>query len=325
MNMENITKDKRYDKILKNEIAQLTKLVDIDSPNAVLEEVKCIFIQNYHVKDFLIMRKVFKDFITLYNGLYPGYKKCNTPYHDINHSMDTFLAYARLVDGYNIREKPLPVKSVVIGLIAVLFHDSGYIQKKNDNVGTGAKYTKNHEKRSMEFLKKYFRLIGFDEKSYELSCKMVRCTDLKEDASRIRFGSNDEKILAHIVGTADLIGQMASRTYLENLSYLYREFKESQMPGYDSEMDLLRNTVKFYDNIAKIKLKNELGGLFEYARDHFAKRYGIDRNLYVESIEKQLGYLTMVMETAPRGSYKEKLRRKRKKTKKTGKKGKNHD
>ena len=37
------------------------------------------------------------------------------------------------------------------GLLAILLHDTGYLKKRDDPQGTGAKYTASHVNRSMDF------------------------------------------------------------------------------------------------------------------------------------------------------------------------------
>jgi len=95
---------------------------------AVLEEVKYNFIYHYSITDFYDVRMTFKDFNDLYDGKYPGYRRCNTKFHDKIHSTDALLAMSRLIDGYNIKNPKFPVNKVRIALIATILHDTGYIQ-----------------------------------------------------------------------------------------------------------------------------------------------------------------------------------------------------
>ena len=91
---------------------QFSQLVDMYCPAAVLEEVKSIFIGSYPVNEFEDIRKVYADFMRLYDGKYPGYCACRTHYHDKMHITDALLATARLVDGYNSVHKKMPVRAV---------------------------------------------------------------------------------------------------------------------------------------------------------------------------------------------------------------------
>ena len=94
-----------------------------------------------------------------------------------------------------------------------------------------------------------------------------------------------------IVGSADLLAQMADRYYLEKLLLLYKEFEEARLGGFDSELDLLKKTVDFYENRAQKRFQEELGGVSIYMRAHFKDRWGMDRDLYDESIRKNIEYL----------------------------------
>ena len=42
----------------------------------------------------------FYDFERLFTGRLPGYRGCDTTYHDVQHTLDMTLALARLVVGY---------------------------------------------------------------------------------------------------------------------------------------------------------------------------------------------------------------------------------
>jgi hypothetical protein len=77
----------------------------------------------------------------IFAGRYPGYSKCNTRYHDLEHTTDTFLAMARLIHGAVEAGRAIDRHMVLPGLVGTLLHDIGYIQTDGDRAGTGAKYT----------------------------------------------------------------------------------------------------------------------------------------------------------------------------------------
>lgn len=287
---------------------QISQLVNTDSPAAVFEEVKYNFIQFYAFKEFEAVRKAFIDFNLLFEGKYPGYKACNTKYHDKIHTTDALLAISRLIDGYNLQNKhKLPVQKVKVALVATIFHDTGYIQKKTDNAGTGAKYTLNHVERSIEFIEKYFKLNGFSKKDFIEAMNLVHCTGLSINLKEIKFQDKAEEVLGYMLGTADILGQMASRTYLERLLYLYKEFKEGHVQGYNSELDLLKKTLVFYEN-TKIRLSKVLKGVCKYAVPHFQARYKANKDLYMEAVARQIYYLKEIV-AYESVSIKDKLRR----------------
>lgn len=293
---------------MKDNNIQLVHLVDTSQPYAVLEEVKNNFVNHYKITEFLLIRQVFKDFIDLMEGRYPGYQKCNTKFHDVQHTMDAFLAISRLIDGYNIknRHKKFPVDKVKLALIATLFHDAGYIQTLEDIEGTGAKYTLVHVQRSVEFVKDYLNKRGFSEQQIRSVSNMILCTGIMKDIKKIKFTDNEEEILGLMLGTADYLGQMSSRTYLEKLIFLYYEFKEGGVTGYSSEYDLLKKTTEFYLFVRK-ELDTIYKKVYKYAEYHFKQRYGIKENLYLTAINRTIKYLQTI--SSPE-EIKVKLRRK---------------
>jgi hypothetical protein len=96
------------------------------------------------------------------------------------------------------------------------------------------------------------------------------------------------------LGTADLLGQMADRTYLERLPFLYHEFKEGGVPGFADELDLLQKTPAFWEFTQK-RLAGELGGLDRLMRDHFRVRWGIDQDMDRETVERNIAYLQFIL------------------------------
>ena len=106
---------------MAKKVNQISQLLDYCSPSAVLKEAFSIFISYYPQKDFEIVKKSFSLIIDLFAGDYSGYLKCLTEYHDLNHTMDAFLATARLLDGKNFCEKPLSCRLSVYLLLSSTF------------------------------------------------------------------------------------------------------------------------------------------------------------------------------------------------------------
>ena len=94
---------------------------------------------------------------------------------------------------------------------------------------------------------------------------------------------------------ADLLAQMADRTYLEKLPLLYREFVEAGVAEFASELDLLSKTNDFYSSLARPRLQEDLDNVQRGLRSHFRVRWGIDRDLYAEAIDSNLSYLKKLL------------------------------
>lgn len=277
--------------------SQLSNLVNMDSPEDVLAEVLNIVKLISPDYNFAAVESVFLWTIELYNGNHSGFRACNTEYHDLHHITDTFLAMTRLIHGALIDGESFTGRQIILGLIAALAHDTGYLQEEHDREGTGSKYTANHVQRSMDFLEVQGTEYGLSEDEIAACRTMILCTDLSADFSAIAFPSPQIELLSKMLGAADLLAQMADRTYLEKLLFLYYEFKEANVGDYASEVDLLRKTVAFYDIVAQ-RLENKLDSTDRYMLSHLACRWGIHENLYDKAILKQKHYLQQIMETS---------------------------
>ncbi|MBU2490175.1 MAG: hypothetical protein KKA60_12360 [Proteobacteria bacterium] len=273
----------------------MADLVNMADPRAVMNEVKILV--RLMVPDFPMFRldRVYHDVADLYGGRYPGFRAYNTEYHDLRHTMDGILAIARMVHGAWGLGRRLSLRDMELALIATLMHDTGYIQSVDDNRGTGAKYTLSHVQRSIDFMRSYFSENRMDEEEFQDAAAMLRCTGLGTDIGSLEFSGPDIGLCGKMLGAADILGQMADRTYLEKLLFLYYEFKEAGISGYDSERDLLEKTLGFYD-MTKKRLARDLDQVDQYLKPSFAERYGVARNLYEEAIEKNIAYLRHVLE-----------------------------
>lgn len=276
-------------------LGKFEDLIPMADPQAVFAEVRHIVSLFSSPYDCTALDRVFQDIVKLFRGEYPGYQKCNTWYHDLKHTTDCLLAMARLLHGASINGLSIPEGDVTLGLIAALLHDTGYIQTEDDLGGTGAKYTLVHVQRSVAFMEDYFAQAGFSSRDFDYCRRCINCTGLETRIKEIRFESALHQAVGRMLGTADLLGQMADRTYLERLPFLYWEFEEGKVKGFESELDLLRKTPAFWE-FTKQRLGAELGNVARYMRDHFRMRWGLDRDLYRETIEKNIAYLKFILE-----------------------------
>jgi hypothetical protein len=125
-------------------------------------------------------------------------------------------------------------------------------------------------------------------------CRLILSTKMSEDFNTISFHSESEKAAASLVASADLMGQMSNRAYLEKLLFLYNEYKEAEIFGYETEFDILEKTVSFYRKVEE-RLNNDLNEMFKNAEYHFTKRFNISSNLYIVAIERQMDYLNSII------------------------------
>ncbi len=274
---------------------QLYDLIKMDSPEAVLKEVQVIL--DLISSDFnkAPIMSAFNATTSLYKGSFPGYQACNTEYHDLRHTTDVFIAMARIIHGAVVYGESFSRRNISLGLIAALLHDSGYIQEEHDDEGTGAKYTANHVQRSVDFFEEYGRMYRLSHEEIEAGRSMIYCTDLSTDITSIKFPSERIELLGKMLGTADLMAQMADRTYLEKLIFLHQELMEGGMASAADETEFFKNTINFYALSAK-RLETSLGNTGDFMASHFLSRWNIKRNLYHDAIEKQKKYLLKILE-----------------------------
>ncbi|MCD6308908.1 MAG: hypothetical protein J7M24_07940 [Candidatus Latescibacteria bacterium] len=293
-----------------NETGKLPHLADLiprDDHDALFSEIERTIASVRPAVDFDTLETVFRDIIRLYNGEYPGFSRCRTEYHDLRHTLFAFVAMSRLMHGYIVAGESITERSVLLGLISALMHDTGYIQTDDDHDGTGAKYTLKHIARSIHFMQKYFIGHGFSSSDYTFCKHCILCTNINAVLDEIDFSTEEEATVGKMLGISDLISQTSDRSYLEKLIFLYLEFVEGNVQGFANELDLLTKTIGFFDFTLK-RFATEFDSLNEYMIHHFRARYNIDADLYFLAIKKNLSYLTLLMDNN-RGDFHNYLRR----------------
>ena len=274
----------------------LYDLVDVSDSAIVLNEIKQIVTLMTGEFDPSDLEMVYGDVVTLFKGEFPGYQASNTKYHDLEHTNSVALAAARLIHGCTLAGMTFEIDKILLGVYAALFHDVGLIQTKDDKIGSGAKYTVGHEKRSIVFMRKYLSQKGFPDQQIEDCSHLIMCTILNLPPKEIPFRSSEIETLGKIVGTADLMAQIADRYYLEKLLLLFQEFQEAGVPDFATELDLLKKTRGFYKNVANQRLVHDFSGISTNMSAHFKQRWGVEKDLYAESIQKNIDYLKVLLE-----------------------------
>jgi hypothetical protein len=263
-------------------------------PDDIFEEVKAITSLLFPNFDFTLVSSTYHDIIKLFNGEYVGYQKCDTDYHNLRHTQDCLLEMARLIHGASLNARPFSEKDVNLGLVSAIVHDTGYIKTSKERGGTGGKFTIIHIDRSIKFMTKYFSQRGFTESDIKFCRNCLRCTGLNVKINKIKFVSLNNELMGKILGTADLLGQMADPSYLMKLPFLFNEYHEAGIKLYVDEFDLMEKTPAFWE-FSKNRFTNELGGVDRFLRDHFRVRWGIDLDLDREAIEKNIDYLNYIL------------------------------
>jgi hypothetical protein len=285
----------------------VTNTVQVSSVASVRRAVEEIFSQTWPSGQVDRVSAAFADFERLFTGQFPGYFGCDTVYHDLQHSLDDTLAMARLLAGYDrshTLEQRLGPERAAMGLVTALFHDAGYIRQTDDTQHrNGAEFTRTHVGRSARFLARYLPTIGMAEWA-PVATQIVHFTGYELPFDQIRLDEPRDRKVGHLLGTADMIAQMADRCYLEKCrDRLYPEFvlggvalSSSEEGGlkvlYGSGLDILRQTPEFVAETMRTRLDGEFGGAYRYVEPLFG-----GRNPYMEAIERNLEYLKQVLHT----------------------------
>jgi hypothetical protein len=266
----------------------LYDLIDTDSPAETLAEIVNILLLPDPPPELLPVEKIYEDIIRIFTGKFPGYRASNTKYHNLEHTCSTALATARLIHGLQVQGQVFSPRIVRLCLIGALFHDTGLIQTREEAEGTGAQHTIGHEDRSIALMGKYLAENGYSREDIRDCGHIIKCTQLFFPLAEIPFASEEVESMGKVLGTADLIAQMADRNYQEKLPLLFLEFQEAGMEGFESPLELFRKTEEFYRNVVRKRMSGELGGVSAAARHHFRERWQIDKNLYEESIKQNI-------------------------------------
>jgi len=267
---------------------QLYELTDTSSTADTMAEIKHILLLLDPSPDPLLIQEIYADVIRLFYGEFPGYRASNTQYHNLEHTCSTALAAARLIHGLEIQGQAFSPKLVQLCLIGALFHDTGLIQTEDEVDGTGAQHTIGHEERSIALMAEYLADQGFSQEEIRDCSHIIMCTELNRSLAEIPFRSEEVRLMGKVLGTADLVAQMADRDYEEKLPLLFLEFQEAGIEGFRSPLELFKKTEEFYRSVARKRLTGELEGVASAALYHFRERWNIDRDLYDESIKYNL-------------------------------------
>jgi hypothetical protein len=283
----------------------VTNTVQVSSPDAVRFAIRTLFADAWPQADFSKVDQAFAEFTLMFTGRSPHYEGVDTLYHDLQHTLDITLAMTRLMVGYERQAAPdlkLGSERAVVGVITALFHDVGYLRERSDNEhANGAEFTRNHVSRGIHFLHQYLPQLGLGSWVPTVT-EVMHCTGYEKPLHLINLPDPRDARLGHMMGTADMVAQIADRCYLEKCrDRLYPEFVlggvalSAGTEGYPnvvyaSGLDLLRQTPKFVADVRSKRLEQGFGSAYKY----FEVLYN-GRNPYMEAIDRSMAYLREVL------------------------------
>lgn len=276
----------------------VTNQVQTTSPEAVRLAILATLSPVYGGKPLLALDSAMTHVGRLFNGQVPGFQRCDTPYHNLQHTLDVALAMARLIHGHEVAQSSasrLGEELAQLGVICALFHDAGYIKREADRRrGSGAQYTRNHVTRGGQMLQSYLPQIGLGAYA-KVAPKILHYSGYERPVARIRMANIRYRLLGYMLGSADMIAQLSDRCYLEKCyRHLYPEFVEGGIavkhtPAGDqvifaSAEDLIFRTPQFFATAQK-RLDDDLAGAYRYAESHFG-----GENPYLSEIRKNIAF-----------------------------------
>jgi hypothetical protein len=283
----------------------ITNTVRVSSAAAVLEAVEQLFASTWRGASTAALRTAFGQFDDMFAGRTPGYSGVDTVYHDRQHTLDVTLTMARICSGYERQVEALwqlGAERALAGVVMALFHDVGYLRRSSDGAQrNGAEFTRTHVSRGVEFLRGYLPQLGLGA-WVEAASQVLHFTGYEKPFSELVLADARDLRLGHLLGTADMITQMADRCYLEKCrDRLYPEFvlggmamplanASAEQVRYASGLDLLRQTPQFASETRSQRLDGEFNRAYHYLDILFD-----GRNPYMESIERNLKFLEQVL------------------------------
>lgn len=264
-------------------------------PITVEVEVQAAYREMFPRADRLFVPQIFGWAIDCFTGQYDDYQPIDAQYHDFEHTLQGTLCMARLLRGRHLAKvgPAVPERLFQLAMIAILFHDTGYLKRSGDTEGTGAKYTFVHVRRSADFAETFLKQKHFPASDVRAVQNMILCTGVNAPLDKIPFQSEAEKIAGFALGTADLLGQMAADDYVDKLPILYAEFaeaarhdrKDPNAPGaFASADDLRQKTPAFWEKYVQPKLDRDFLGLYRFCNDP----YPSGPNYYWQKIEANM-------------------------------------
>ena len=254
--------------------------IDTRNPHDVENQVRWIHRQLFPDSSDDFVPRVFGWASQCFTGCYQDYLAIDARYHDFEHTLQGTLCLARLLHGrHQAGIKPAVSRDLFeLALVAILFHDTGYLKRADDREGTGAKYTLTHVVRSAEFAGQFLAGQGYSPEDASAVRHMIGCTGLNANLHSIPFRNDLERMLGCALATADLLGQMAAPDYVEKLPILYLEFAEAvqhdrrnagRLAAYESPEDLARRTPSFWQNYVLPKIEHDFGRLHRFLNDPY--------------------------------------------------------
>lgn len=272
--------------------------IDTKNPVAVAEATGSVFAGLFPGKTPTLLPRLFADVEAMFCGRYLDYRAIDTPYHDLEHTLQVTWCLVQLLAGRHRAgvEPRLTERQFELALAGALMHDTGYLKMRADVEGSGAKYTFTHVLRSCAVASSYLPTLGVTLAELDGVLGSIRCTSAGVRIKRLHFKNPTDGLVGCAVATADFLGQMSVPDYLDELRRLFQEFNESdnfsgvapEQRLYNSADELIARTPHFWRKTVLPKLDNELLGLYRFLADP----YPDGPNPYLEAVNRNIALVS---------------------------------
>lgn len=286
--------------------SDVTGTVNMADTTAVADAVCRILATCYPGFDAEPLQQGFLDIHDAFWGRYPDLLACDTPYHDLRHSLGTALLMARMLDGFerarSCSARYFQPSEACVAVLLALYHDIGFLRRPDEAHLAGACLIGDHEARSVAFMAVYLARAGFENPASW--AELIHATNFAQPLAALMAPLTPvRQQIACMLGAADLVSQFSSRYYLERCyHYLYREFVIAgvdrmvdaagrEVVLYASAEDLLIKTPVFYEKVVKPRLEESFLGVARCVSHHFG-----GGNPYEEGMRRNLIYLRSMIE-----------------------------
>ena len=274
---------------------RLNTFFDTGITSDPLDEILALTVQTNGDADLEFIRQIHFHIKEVFSGVSPGFQASSTKYHNLRHTQSVVLATIRLFHGLMLDNHRLTPHIIEQTLLSAYFHDTGLLLQTSETADSGASYTKFHEARSIRFLNQYLESRKAPECFHENCATIIKFTNLRIDPNTLQVPSDEIRIGGQVLGSADILAQMANRYYLERLPFLYQEHLTGGIREHASPLDLMRHTVHFYQNVIEKRLQETFGNISQSMRTHFLNRWQIDQDLYRINIDNNIRYLNKII------------------------------
>lgn len=277
------------------EIKNLTHIFEGNYDGTPLDEILFLAAKICPSIDLGLIREVDDDLTSIFSHSCSNLHENKALYHNLRHSQMVVLASARLFHGLHCKHIHVSPETLFKGLLAAYFHDTGMLPLERDQAHANRQDVTKHETRSIHFLEKYVTQKRFAQEIARDCATIIRYTDLDSDPATFDYHSHEIQLAGQVVGSADILAQMADRYYLECLPLLFDEQQAEGINRHNSARELMEHTEKFYHNVVLKRLSTTFSNTSQAMQTHFRELYKLDRNLYLENIDKNINYLKKVI------------------------------